>query len=134
MTSSFYYWQLSVIIILSISDITADPAQRLASWIISRPTTQPCVKSRYSDEVTNHRNTSFDSSDATSKSPTSFSTYYRIIDFRPKNVSSFEMNKLIIFRCTIEVTSPGFARISQNYSDHVYYICICIVHINLSIK
>ncbi|XP_075987782.1 putative serine protease K12H4.7 [Anticarsia gemmatalis] len=42
----------------------SDPVQRLANWITSQPWTQPCIETRYSQVVENHRNTSFDSPDA----------------------------------------------------------------------
>ncbi|CAH2211423.1 jg307, partial [Pararge aegeria aegeria] len=45
----------------------SDPVERLAAWITSQPSTQPCIESRYSTQVAAHTNTSYDSPQATSK-------------------------------------------------------------------
>lgn len=42
----------------------SSPVQRLANWITSQPWTQPCIESRYTQVLADHRNTSFDSDDA----------------------------------------------------------------------
>ncbi|XP_045781289.1 putative serine protease K12H4.7 [Maniola jurtina] len=47
------------------STISSDPVERLASWITSQSTTQPCIESRYSVQVAAHTNTSYDSPQAT---------------------------------------------------------------------
>ncbi|XP_039761426.1 putative serine protease K12H4.7 [Pararge aegeria] len=47
------------------SSISSDPVERLAAWITSQPSTQPCIESRYSTQVAAHTNTSYDSPQAT---------------------------------------------------------------------
>ncbi|XP_052747721.1 putative serine protease K12H4.7 isoform X2 [Galleria mellonella] len=46
--------------VLTNSNIS-DPVQRLANWITAQSWTQPCIESRYSEVVTAHTNTDYDS-------------------------------------------------------------------------
>ncbi|XP_052742939.1 putative serine protease K12H4.7 [Bicyclus anynana] len=50
---------------LTNQSLSSSPVERLAAWITSRPSTQPCIESRYSMQVTAHSNTSYDSPQAT---------------------------------------------------------------------
>nr|XP_026483914.1 putative serine protease K12H4.7 [Vanessa tameamea] len=42
-----------------------NPVERLAAWITSQPWTQPCIESRYSEQITAHTNTSYEAPQST---------------------------------------------------------------------
>ncbi|CAH2098563.1 unnamed protein product [Euphydryas editha] len=43
------------------------PVERLAAWITSQSWTQPCIESRYAEQVAAHTNTSFNAPGSTSE-------------------------------------------------------------------
>ncbi|CAK1594910.1 unnamed protein product [Parnassius mnemosyne] len=49
--------------VLTNANVT-DPVRRLANWITAQSMTQPCIESRYSEQVAAHTNTSYDSHQA----------------------------------------------------------------------